>query len=111
MEYGSELHQSVVYIHCLHITLVHAQNINSYFIVIGFVVIEIFAFFRSDAWWGGPHAYTGHLPIDYVICPAKCVTCLGACLLTQLSMVIYELESMVKEGRDTDETISVYSLF
>ena len=50
--------------------LIHAQNVkatyDSYFIVIGFVVVEIFAFLRSDASWGGPHAYTGHLPIDYV---------------------------------------------
>ena len=30
-------------------------------------MVEIFAFLQSDASWGEPHVYTGHLPIDYII--------------------------------------------
>ena len=52
-EYGSKLYQSVAYTHHLHITLIHAQNIKAtndrYFIVIEFMMVEIFAFLQSDA--------------------------------------------------------------
>jgi len=51
--YSSTLHQNVVYVCCLHITLIHAQNVNvlfdSYFSIIGFVMVEIFALLHGEA--------------------------------------------------------------
>jgi len=51
--------------------LVHAQNVNisfdSYFSIIGFVMIEIFALLHDEALMRWPHGDDGHLLIDHVI--------------------------------------------
>ncbi len=62
--YGSELHQNVAYVHRLRITLVHAQNVkvsfDSYFNIIGFVEVEIFALLRGDILVGRALGGTAH---------------------------------------------------
>jgi len=53
-----------MYVCCLRITLVHAQNVNvsfdSYFSIIGFVVVEIFALLRGDTLVGRALGGTAH---------------------------------------------------
>lgn len=67
VRYGNELHQSVVYVYHLNITLVHAQNVNASFniciIIVGIDIVEICALFVGDAIVGWPLTHTN--PIDH----------------------------------------------
>ena len=61
-------------------------------------MVEIFAFLQSDALWGGPHAYTGHLPIDYIM-QSKTITLFilkrlstsNTLFFTSLTMYLYKI--------------------
>ena len=70
-EHGSERHQSVVYVRRLRITLVHALSVkasfDSYFITIGFVVVETFAFVDQNVAVGGQYGGVARMLVGYVI--------------------------------------------
>ena len=62
--YGSALYQNVAYIRRLSIMLAHALSVKAtfdgHFIIIGFVVVEIFAFFRGNTLVGRALGGTAH---------------------------------------------------
>lgn len=62
VRYGNELHQNVVYVYQLNMTLVHAQNVNASFniciIIVGIDIVEICALFVGDAIVGWPLTHT-----------------------------------------------------
>jgi hypothetical protein len=68
--YGNEHYQSVVYANHFNIMLGRAQSVKKplemYIIIRNYFVVEKVAILSRYTWWGGPHAYTGHLPINYV---------------------------------------------
>jgi hypothetical protein len=68
--YGNGHCRSVVYALQLNTTLGRAQSarlqLDIDIIIIAAFVVEIYPLVISDRLVGWPHAYIGHLPIDYV---------------------------------------------